>query len=39
LVECTAGGSGIRSMLLNRKAKGQLVNDSTRLGDKLVGTG
>jgi hypothetical protein len=29
----------MRSMLANLKARGQLVNDSTRLGDRLVGTG
>jgi hypothetical protein len=33
------GGSGSRSMLENRKASGQLVNDSTRDGERLVGTG
>ena len=32
------GASGSFSMLANRKASGHEVNDSTRLGDRLVGT-
>jgi hypothetical protein len=33
------GGSGSFSMLANRKAIGHDVNASTRLGERLVGTG
>ena len=33
------GGSGSFSMLEKRNARGQLVNDSTRDGERLVGTG
>ena len=36
---CGLGGSGSFSMLEKRKASGQLVNDSTREGERLVGTG
>src|SRR6185503_13452443 len=38
-VACGLGGSGSFSMLEKRKASGQLVNDSTRDGERLVGTG
>ncbi len=36
---CGLGGSGSFSMLEKRNASGQLVNDSTRDGERLVGTG
>lgn len=39
LVAWMLGGSGSFSMLANRKAMGHEVNASTRLGDRLVGTG
>ena len=39
LVVCGLGDSGSRSMLANRKAIGHDVNASTRLGERLVGTG
>ena len=39
LVGGDAGGSGSWSMAENRNARGQLVNASTREGDRLVGTG
>ena len=39
LVVWGLGDSGRRSMLANRKAIGHDVNASTRLGDRLVGTG
>ena len=38
LVVATLGRSGSFSMLENRKASGQERNDSTREGDRLVGT-
>ena len=39
LVVCGPGNSGSFSMLAKRKAIGHEVNASTRLGDRLVGTG
>jgi hypothetical protein len=39
LVAWTLGGSGSFSMLAKRNAMGHDVNASTRLGDRLVGTG
>ncbi len=39
LVMCGLGASGSFSMLEKRNAMGHEVNDSTRLGDRLVGTG
>jgi hypothetical protein len=39
LVVWGLGDSGSRSILANRKAIGHEVNASTRLGERLVGTG